>query len=208
MNEREKIQKSFNQCSDALMSLDQKSILKVFHLLTVHFDIAPAILINQQSEPNTKEKSQAVTLLPAGNDFDNYLDDENDDKKVPKKVAPKKGRGSSSNSYTFLADFDFMPSGKESLRDFASKFKTSNNQELTLIFVYYLQEVLGTQNISENHIFSCFRHLNLKIPSIRDTVTNTKRFQGWIETADRNDIQLTRAGINYLEHDLAKNNGE
>lgn len=208
MNDREKIQKAFNQCSDALMSLDQKSILKVFHLLTVHFDIAPAILINQQNEPNQKENSQTVTLLPAGGDFDSYSDDENEGKKSAKSNLNKKGKSSSSNNHTFLADFDFMPSDKESLRDFHSKYNTSKGLEQVLIFVYYLQEVLETPEISEDHIFSCYRHLGLKIPSIRDAVSNVKRTKGWIESANRNDIRVTRAGFNYLEHDLTKNDGE
>ncbi len=39
MTEKEKELKSFNQCADALNSLEKKSILKVFHMLSIHFEI-------------------------------------------------------------------------------------------------------------------------------------------------------------------------
>jgi hypothetical protein len=208
MTEREKIQKAFNQCSDALMSLEQKSILKVFHLLSVHFDIVHQSN-DDQTQVTEKDSTPKVTYLPARNDVDDLEDNFDETKRVNKRSTnSKKGKTSSSNNLTYLSDFDFMPSGKESLKEFFCKYKTESNMEANLIFLYYLQEVLETKEISSEHIYSCYRHLGLKIPSFPQTLRDTKSRKGWIETSISNDLKVTRAGINYLEHDMPRNNGE
>ncbi len=207
MNDREKIQKAFNQCSDALMSLDQKSILKVFHLLTVQFDISPTVVINQPNENAQKDTSQKVTYLPSGEDFDGFNENDNETKKTSKKSSTKKGKGSST-SPTYLSDFDFMPPNNEALKEFVAKYDAKNNMEYNLVFIYYLQEILHVSDISANHIYSCYRHLSLRIPSFPQTLIDTKSRKGWIDTKNTNDLKITREGINFIEHEMPKKDGE
>jgi hypothetical protein len=80
--------------------------------------------------------------------------------------------------------------------------------ENNLIFLYYLQAVISQQNISVNHIYSCYRHLGLKIPQFPQTLTDTKARKGWIETADSTNLKVTREGINFIEHEMKKQNDE
>ena len=197
MNEKEKELKAFNQCADALSALDNKSIFKVFQLLSVHFEFVPTNLMGNKSSESSPPNQNAH--IPVVNDVLQIQE------RVPAKAEdvsnkPKK-KGSSKTSPTFLVNLDFSPSGKESLEAFYKKFKISSSQERNLIFIYYLQEIMMEQVISANHVFSCYKHLRLKMPSFPQTLNDTKRLKGWIETANYNDLKTTRNGSNYLEHE-------
>lgn len=199
MTEREKVQKAFNQCTDALSLLDHNSVLKVFHLLSVQFDVVPTFNSEQKLHfPNVPEANivQAEIESPKQN-----LEEGKEAKKVS---APKKVKSQNSKSPVFLPDFDFRPAGKESLKDFIAKFELSSNMEKNLAFTYYLQNILDVPDISVNHIFSCYRHLGYKIPLLPQTLFDTKARKGWIDTANINNIKITREGINFLEHELIK----
>jgi hypothetical protein len=206
MNEREKIQKAFNQCSDALINLDNKSILKVFQLLSVHFDVLT--FQNNYENPTVTQKESTQMFLPSVDATDNKIIITETIKKSPKNpIAAKSRNGSSKNNLQFLTDFDFRPSNKESLKDFANKYNAKSNFEFNLVFTYYLQEILNIQEITTDHIYSCYRHMALKLPSFPQTLTDTKKHKGWIETADMNNLRVTRVGINHIEHDFNKKNG-
>lgn len=197
MTEKEKELKAFNHCADSLNALDKKSIVKVFQLLAVHFEIMPFLSSFQQ-----KQEGQNTPVIP-----ETEVLIEVPQSLPQQKVKPtsKKGKSSNSKTPTYLTDYNFMPSDKTSLREFFNRYKTNSNFENNLVFVYYLQEIVHESSITTNHIFSCYRHLGLKIPSFPQTLVDTKKAKGWIETSNSNDIKVTRAGINFLEHSLAKN---
>jgi hypothetical protein len=212
MIERDKTQKAFMQCSDALGGLDQRSIMKVFHLLSIHFDLVPIQTGN--NIPSQPENQLQVTYLPKSGETSSFEEAHVSTKKTTKKIGSsnptvnKKSKNGHSKNPIYLSDFDFRPSHKESLREFYTKYKASSNMENNLIFNYYLQEILALNDISINHIYSCYRHLGLKIPQFPQTLADTKARKGWIESANSSDLKVTREGINYLEHEMAKNNGE
>jgi len=207
MSEREKVQKAFNQCTDALSNLDQKSVLKVFHLLSVQFDIVPES-VNNSSDPNYVQTNGVLNYLPQSDTIDPPEIIEEVSKRDTKKAnTGKKSKASSSKSPTYLSDFNFRPTGKESLKDFHGRYKVSTSMQNNLVFAYYLQEILNEQ-ITENHIYSCYKYLGIKIPSFPSTLNDTKRIKGWIDTSNYDNIKVTRVGINFLEHEMAKNNGE
>jgi len=35
-------------------------------------------------------------------------------------------------------------------------------------------------------------------------LNDTKKHKGWLDVSNTNDIKVTRTGINFIEHDLAK----
>lgn len=204
MNEREKVLKAFNQCSDALSNLDAKSIMKVFQLLSVQFDI---ITFKNNIDPSSMApEASPIYLPPTKNDSEEGVIVTNTEKKPSKNTNTKKGKAPASKGPQYMADFDFRPANKDSLKDFYSKYEAKSNLERNLVFTYYLQEILNVQGISINHIFSCYRHLGLKIPSFPQTLIDTKKRKGWIETADTDNLKVTREGINYFEHEFAKKN--
>lgn len=94
---------------------------------------------------------------------------------------------------------------KPSLKDFYSEYTPSNNFERNLIFVYYLQNIAKLTAITTNHIFTCYRHVGVKIPgAFKQSLWDTASQKGWIDTGSLEDIKLTTQGINYIEHDMAK----
>lgn len=199
MNEKEKELKSFNQCADALSHLEKKSIIKVFHMLSIHFEVMPTLNDFNNTTGNYSDfSSNEPTVVTES--------EKTEPKKLKAKNPSKKPKGSGSKDLTYLTEFDFRPSNNEALKDFFGKYKTSSNFEKNLVFIYYLQEVLKVSEITVDHVYSCYRYLNLKIPSLIQSLIDTKKAKGWIDTSDTNDMKVTRTGINFLEHEMPKSN--
>jgi len=204
MSEREKVLKAFNQCSDALSSLDTKSIMKVFQLLSVQFDIItfPNASDTNESRQSETQNQQFYLETPKTNQEEKVKEPAKSPKE--KATSNKKGKSSSAKSPQYLSDFDFRPSGKDSLKDFFNRYDSKSNLEHNLLFTYYLQEIIKVDGITMSHIFSCYRHLGLKIPSFPQTLVDTKSRKGWIETADSDNLKVTREGINHFEHEFKR----
>lgn len=102
-------------------------------------------------------------------------------------------------SYILIKELDLSPKNKESLKDFISKHTPANGQMYNLCFVYYLQTVLELQGITPNHIYTCYKNLNVKFPSnIYQSIADTSKRKGWINTSNMNDITITTLGENAL----------
>lgn len=107
-----------------------------------------------------------------------------------------------------VSDLDLSGAGKvERLREFFGTFKSSTNFERNLIFVYYLTQKLKINGITPDHVFTCYRDVpGIKAPgALRQSLLDTSREKGWLNTSDMNGIEITVPGINYLEHDLPRN---
>lgn len=206
MTEKEKELKSFNQCADALSVLDKRSILKVFHMLSIHFEVVPFLgnsdeqknnfEANNTSENNSENNSEVFIEAPK----------RPVQKKNTTSSSTKKSKSTSSKDLTYLTDYDFRPSGSEGIKEFYEKYKSISNMENNLIFTYYFQEKRKEKEITMNLIYSSYRHIGLKIPSFPQTLIDTKARKGWIDTAHLNDLKVTREGINFIEHEIAKAN--
>lgn len=115
--------------------------------------------------------------------------------------AKKKGR----ESLAIVRDLDLSGSKAGRLKDYYATFAPKTNFERNLIFIYFMQEKMGVSKITEEHIFTCYRDLQLRIPkALRQSLFDTAGDRGWIATSDMSDIKATVHGINYLEHDLQR----
>lgn len=200
MTEKEKELKAFNQCADALSQLDRKSVMKVFQLLTVHYDMIPSTSDPAEvTKGDDSKKVEPLKITPTSS-----LSKKNEDHATPVVKKNSKPKSGSAKEPTHLIDYDFRPAGKESLKDFFEKYKAKNNLEYNLVFIYYLQNIIGESTISVNHIYSCYRHLNISLPVFPQTLIDTKHRKGWIDTSDLSNIRLVREGINFLEHEMSK----
>lgn len=102
-------------------------------------------------------------------------------------------------SYSLITELNLNPTGKDSLKNFVSKYKASVSAEYNLVFVYYLQKIIGEKNIGSNHIYTCYKDLKIKFPSnIRQSLIDTKSRKGWIDTSNMNDIKVTTVGENAI----------
>ena len=109
---------------------------------------------------------------------------------------------SSLDSYSVVTSINFSPAGKVSLKDFLSRRNLKSAMELNTAFVYYLEKIIGCTAITPNHVYTCYKHANIKYPSqLRQSLTDTKRRKTWIETADMENIKIAPNGENYIEHD-------
>lgn len=115
----------------------------------------------------------------------------------------KKGRKKSTVAPTFVKDLNLRPAKKKSLTAFVEEKKPASNQQLHVVIVYYLQKILGTSGISPSHVYTCLKELKKRVPNdlwatLRVTASKTNA----LDTGNREDITITVAGENLVDHDL------
>lgn len=129
-------------------------------------------------------------------------------KKVTKKVTPSKNgsKPKSKKAPEFLKNLDLSGgSENDSLKDFYAKYDHKSNYERNLIFAYYLQHVLQEEKITLDHMFTSYRNVGQKIPrALEQSMRDTSKDKGWVDIDDLEDIKIPVAGMNHIEHDLAK----
>lgn len=117
---------------------------------------------------------------------------------------PKKGR----DAQVILKDLDLSKGRNGRLKTFYEKYDLKTNYERNLVFVYYMQYELELENITDDHVFTCYRDVGAKIPkALRQSLIDTSSRNGWLDTSDMNSIRVATPGVNHLEHDLAKATG-
>jgi hypothetical protein len=104
-----------------------------------------------------------------------------------------------------LITIDLKPEGKEPLRDFYSKFIVKSGFENNTIFLYYLEKILLLTDINPDHIYTCYKSVNQKVPGkLRQNIIDTKRNKSWIETDNMENLKITQIGENFVEHDATR----
>ena len=109
-----------------------------------------------------------------------------------------------STTYQIISSLNLKPKGKKALTDFYSEYSAKNNFENNLLFVYYMEKILEEQHIGINHINTCYKEVKKKGPNIYQSLADTKKHKGWIETRNMNNLKITTQGDNYVEHDMAQ----
>ena len=137
---------------------------------------------------------------------------ENNNMKLNSTKRAKRKSSSSTNIYTnnytpsLIKDLNLRPSGNKSLAEFFEEKKPDGNIQNSAVMTYYLQHILGLENINPDHIFTCYRELNKKIPAVivqnlRDCSSNR---YGYINF-NNGKITTSIKGINFVEQDLPHN---
>ena len=108
-------------------------------------------------------------------------------------------------SYQIVSSLNLKPKDKKSLTDFYSEHSVNKNFEHNLLFVYYMNKIIAEQNITINHIYTCYKEVKVKVPNnLYQSLADTKKHKGWIETKDMDNLIVTTAGENHIEHEMAK----
>ena len=108
-------------------------------------------------------------------------------------------------SYSIIKDLNLLPAGKDSLRDFYAKKGPATAMEQTAVFVYYLKRILEAASVGVNHVYTCYKAVGERVPgALKQNVADTSSRKGYIDTKNFDDIQLTIAGENFVEHELPK----
>lgn len=75
--------------------------------------------------------------------------------------------------------------------------------KINLLFVYYLANILAIDNITQDHIFTCYRQIGISIPNnLYQCLADTIHKKGWIENIS--NLSVTVQGINEVERNLKK----
>jgi hypothetical protein len=153
-------------------------------------------------------KKFVSTHIPAASD-------ETDGHTHPAKGTKRKAKGSSkANSKTknkvkmplsMARDLNLKPKGKKSFDDFVDEKKPNSIYEKSTVAAYYLKHELGLPAISASHIFTCFKHMKWRVPAdLLNSLAYTASQYGWLDTGDRENINVSTMGENLIEHDLPR----
>ena len=119
-----------------------------------------------------------------------------------KERKPKKP--SKVESYEMVKDLLLTAEGdKPSLKEFYSKKGPKSNYERNVVFCYYLLKIREIKQIGINHIYTCYKEVQQRIPTLSVSLSETSK-KGWLDTSDMSDIKVSPRGENYVEHDLPK----
>src|SRR5262249_35065946 len=113
-------------------------------------------------------------------------------------------------TYTLLGNLNLRPADKPSLRDFFAEKKPDDQMAQVAVFVSYLTRTVGETNVGYDHLYTCFRNVEKRVPlDLPKVVSNAARKKGWIDQKETKALRLTTAGENYVDHDLpGTNKGE
>lgn len=104
-----------------------------------------------------------------------------------------------------LKDLDLSGKGTidQSLKNFVAKKNPKTNIQKTTVFLYYLQHILNIEEITIDHIFTCYKNMGYRMPNNLPQNLNDvcgSRY-GYANRTD-GKLSMTVIGDNYIEHDI------
>lgn len=175
MNNREKELKALGQCADALNNLEYESILKVFHMLTIHFDIVPNVAREFPNSVIGKTNNEHTKLIENNNS--EYSDNDNIEL-------------SKINSRNILADYP-------SLKELLLKNYPKNEAEWILCYSFYASN-FGNDSFTIEQVKEKYRENN------KYSLSNQKNFATNIGKCVKNDWIKHINGDEYFIKDDGK----
>ena len=152
------------------------------------------------------EKIKGRLKLPSG--FENIKAGKSDKRPQNGNKVRKKSASKGMGPHKLVKSVDLSGAGNmQSLDKFFRQYKASKFYEYNLIFCYYLQEVAGITPVTIDHVFTCYRHISkLKTPkALSQSLFDTSRRQGWIDTSSLDNITVSLDGINHIENGMKRN---
>lgn len=186
------------KCHELMKDLNDDSKLRVFKYLLDRYNLVPA-------NPNFKQNNMHQPILVPIEDSE-FIEEEPKSRLSKKKDISSKSKstGNSTKSYSLVTSLNLISNGNESLKDFYAKYLVKSNFDRNIIILYYLKNVVGEENVGINHIYTCYKSLSQRVPNIYQSLLDTKNRKGWIDTSDTEDLKVTVAGENYIEHEIIK----
>jgi hypothetical protein len=164
---------------------------------------APTARIGTNPSAATSAKSERVVSESdeATDTTDDGTTETNDTPPTRKRgLGPKRDRN---DGIKLDPDIDFVPEGKQSLKQFFAEKAPKSDMEQILVLVYYMQQTLGRTVIGPGHILTAFKHVEKPVPvDIRATVRNMKRAKAWLTFTDMEALRVGTNGANHVEHEL------
>jgi hypothetical protein len=104
-----------------------------------------------------------------------------------------------------VKDLDLHPDGQQSFRDLYAEKEPKTQFDQIVVAVYYLHRILERNGITPNHVYTCFKDVNAKVPNdLPQIIRNCAAKNGWLDITDSNNIKITQPGENAVDHDLPR----
>jgi len=132
--------------------------------------------------------------------------EKNKDRELGELQRTKNKKKNTGTAMQLVRDLDLSQRGEvKGLKEFMEEKKPSTNVQRTTAFVYYLQICLEIDEITIDHIYTCYKTMNYRIPdnlqqNLSDTSSNR---YGYINRKD-GKYMISVRGSNLIEHDLPK----
>jgi hypothetical protein len=110
-----------------------------------------------------------------------------------------------------VGDIDFVPEGKQSLKDFFASKAPSSDMDQILVICHFLEHTLKAPQIGPGHLLSGFTHVNKPVPrDLKQTIRNMKERKAWLGFNDNDieNVRVTTEGDNRVKHELGKGNAD
>ena len=128
-----------------------------------------------------------------------------------KRATAKTGSTRRERTPVLVKELDLAPKADRiGLKDFVKGFKKpTSSMDWNSLFVYYLARTANVSPITLDHVYTCYKQVGERVPKVlTQSLWDTSRKKGTIDTASLDDLKLTTAGENWVEHDLEKSGGE
>jgi hypothetical protein len=121
-----------------------------------------------------------------------------------KRTTGKKTKGKAKVVYKQIKDLNLRPDGKESAHEFVEKKKPTNLRQKCVVALYYLLHVLELNKAGVGHVYTVFKNVEWPVPIDLLNTLHQAGSEGWLDTADSENLKITHIGENLVEHDLPK----
>ncbi|MBB6329829.1 hypothetical protein HNP24_000779 [Chryseobacterium sediminis] len=184
------------KCHESLQNLDNGSRMRVFKYLLDRYGI-----VGRNNEQFSMINSDNIeTVIP-----EIISQRENkEDRPIKANNNIKKSKSSANQNYGLISSLNLISKGSLSLKDFFGQFVTKNNFENNIVILSYLKNEMKEENVGVNHIYTCYKNLGIKVPSIKQSLFDTKHRKGWIDTSNIEDLKITVAGENFMDHEIVR----
>ena len=121
-----------------------------------------------------------------------------------RKASPPRKPGAKKQTYELLKDLDVHRGATPSLSEFVAEKAPQNQIERAAVFVYWLVHIGKVGTVTVNHVYTCYRNLNIQVPSDLVNTLQKAGSNGWLDTGNREDIRIVVGGDNFVEHQLPR----
>lgn len=143
----------------------------------------------------------------SGPDESDASSDAATDAKSNGRKSPRKG-ANGKKIYPRVKDINFRPEGKPSLRAFFAELEPKNFHEKNMVFVYYLEQHLGIEEVTLGHVLAAYDEIPEKSPTDpENSLRKTAHMTRGLDTASLKAIKTTHAGRNMIEFDMPARKG-
>ncbi|MEO1303279.1 MAG: hypothetical protein AAFV36_08930 [Myxococcota bacterium] len=102
-------------------------------------------------------------------------------------------------------DINLFPEGKKSCNEFVEEKSPTNAKQKGVIAIYYVREILEYEKVTTSHVAAFFKAVGWAMPSNLPNTLQQAGTEGWLDTADAEDLKITSQGENLVEHRLPGN---